>query len=150
MTTLEAAFEQKLFELIPQTRNLGIQITRIAESELRVSGAYALNKNHLDIVFGGSIAAISITTAWSLLQHKIQQAGLTGNLVIKQQEIKFHLPVHDDFECVASVQSAEDWPLFLDSYQQRGRAKLTVNAQIICEGRITSTFQGVFVLYQPN
>lgn len=150
MTSLEAAFEQKLFELIPQTRNLGIQITRITDSELRVSGAFALNKNHLDIVFGGSIAAISITTAWSLLQHKIQQAGLTGNLVIKQQEIKFLLPVHSDFECVATLQSAEDWPLFLDSYQQRGRGKLIVNAQIVCDGRITSTFEGLFVLYQPT
>ncbi|WP_047515132.1 YiiD C-terminal domain-containing protein [Methylophilus sp. Q8] len=150
MTILEATFEQKLFELIPQTRNLGIHITHIGDSELQVSGSYALNKNHLDIVFGGSIAAISITTAWSLLQHKIQQAGLTGSLVIKQQEIKFLLPVHSDFECVATLQSVEDWPLFLESYRQRGRAKLIINAHIVCESRITSTFQGVFVLYQPS
>ena len=150
MTTLEATFEQKLFELIPQTRNLGIQITQIADTELHVRGSYALNKNHLDIVFGGSIAAISITTAWSLLQHKIQQAGLIGSLVIKQQEIKFLLPVHSDFVCVASLQSEQDWPLFLDSYQQRGRAKLIVNAHILCDARVTSTFQGVFVLYQPS
>jgi thioesterase domain-containing protein len=150
MTTLEATFEQKLFELIPQTRNLGIHITQIADTELHVRGSYALNKNHLDIVFGGSIAAISITTAWSLLQHKIQQAGLIGSLVIKQQEIKFLLPVHSDFECVSTLQSAEDWPLFLENYRQRGRAKLIVNAQILCDARITSTFQGVFVLYQPS
>lgn len=43
MTTLEATFEQKLFELIPQTRNLGIQITQIADTELHVRGSYALN-----------------------------------------------------------------------------------------------------------
>ncbi|WP_019881149.1 MULTISPECIES: YiiD C-terminal domain-containing protein [unclassified Methylophilus] len=150
MATLEETFENKLFELIPQTRNLGIKITNIAENTLTVRGSYTLNKNHLDIVFGGSIAAISITTAWSLLQHKIQQAGLTGSLVIKQQEIKFLLPVHSDFECVATLQSVEDWPLFLEHYHQRGRAKLIINAHIVCESRITSTFQGVFVLYQPS
>lgn len=150
MTALEDAFEQQLFTLIPQTKNFGIKIIHMSDSELTVSGLYTLNKNHLDIVFGGSIAAISITAAWSLLQHKIQQAGLTGNLVIKQQEIKFLLPVHSDFECVATLQSVQDWPLFLDSYRQRGRAKLVVNAHIVCDTRITSTFQGVFVLYQPS
>jgi thioesterase domain-containing protein len=150
MATLEETFENKLFELIPQTRNLGIKITNMAENTLTVHGSYALNKNHLDIVFGGSIAAISITTAWSLLQHKIQQAGLTGSLVIKQQEVKFLLPVHSDFECVATLQSAEEWPLFLENFRQRGRAKLIVNAHIVCDTRITSSFQGVFVLYQPS
>ncbi|WP_024930439.1 YiiD C-terminal domain-containing protein [Methylophilus sp. OH31] len=150
MATIEEAFEKTLFELIPQTRNLGIHIMQMEDTQLRVRGSYALNRNHLDIVFGGSIAAISITTAWSLLQHKIQQAGLTGSLVIKQQEIRFLLPVHSDFECVSTLPSAEDWPLFLEHYHQRGRAKLIVNAHIVCGTRITSTFQGVFVLYQPS
>lgn len=148
MTSLEAAFEQKLFELIPQTRNLGIQITQIADTELHVRGSYALNKNHLDIVFGGSIAAISITTAWSLLQHKIQQAGLVGNLVIKQQEINFLLPVHSDFECQAFLPLADTWRQFAERYRERGRAKIEVQAQMVCQSSVTSTFRGVFVLYQ--
>ncbi|HEY0907220.1 MAG TPA: YiiD C-terminal domain-containing protein, partial [Methylophilus sp.] len=75
MHTLEQKFEESLFKLIPQTRNLGIQITHIGQQQITVRGSYALNKNHLDIVFGGSIAAISITSAWSLLQHNIEQAG---------------------------------------------------------------------------
>lgn len=150
MTTLGATFEKKLFELIPQTKNLGIKIITLNDHELRMQGSYALNKNHLDIVFGGSIAAISITSAWSLLQHKIQQAGLTGSLVIKQQEIKFLLPVQTDFECTACLQSVEDWPQFLETYRQHGRAKIVLKAQILCASKITSTFTGVFVLYQPT
>lgn len=55
-------------------------------------GDFALNKNYLDIMFGGSIAAISITNTWSLVQHNIEQAGLKGNLVIKRQEIDYLLP----------------------------------------------------------
>lgn len=147
-TSLETLFQQTLFELIPQTRNFGIQFTKIEETELVVRGSYALNKNHLQIVFGGSIAAISITTAWSLLQHNIQQAGLAGNLVIKQQEIKFLLPVHADFDCIATLPSAEAWTQFVADYVEKGRARITVQARVVCQNKTTSTFEGVFVLYQ--
>jgi thioesterase domain-containing protein len=147
VTSLETTFEQTLFELIPQTRNFGIQFTKIGETELIVRGSYALNKNHLQIVFGGSIAAISITTAWSLLQHNIRQVGLTGNLVIKQQEIKFLLPVNTDFDCIATLPSADAWKAFVADYREKGRAKISVHARIVCQTKTTSTFEGVFVLY---
>lgn len=148
MTSLESTFEQTLYELIPQTRNFGIKIVKINASELIVQGSYAQNKNHLDIVFGGSIAAISITTAWSLLQHNIQQAGLKGKLVIKQQEVKFLLPVHTDFECIATMPSADAWSQFVDNFHQHGRARMTLSARVVCQAKTTSTFEGVFVLYQ--
>ncbi|WP_197080644.1 YiiD C-terminal domain-containing protein [Methylophilus sp. TWE2] len=148
VTSLETTFEETLFELIPQTKNFGIQFTEIGETELVVRGSYALNKNHLDIVFGGSIAAISITTAWSLLKHNIQRLGLAGNLVIKQQEIKFLLPVHADFDCIATLPSAETWAQFVADYRDKGRARMTVQARIVCQTKTTSTFEGVFVLYQ--
>lgn len=148
MSQLEKTFEETLFKLIPQTKNLGIQIAKIDEHQLTVRGDYALNKNHLDIVFGGSIAAISITTAWSLVQSKIEQAGLKGNLVIKRQEIDYLLPVKTDFECVASFQSAGDWENFGKTYQEKGRARIVVSAQILSESKTTSKFQGVFVLYK--
>lgn len=148
MGPLEQNFENTLFKLIPQTKNLGIKITRIEDHQITVHGDYALNKNHLDIVFGGSIAAISITTAWSLVQSKIEQAGLKGNLVIKRQEIDYLLPVKTDFECVASFQSSDDWESFKKTYEEKGRARIIVTAQVISESKVTSKFQGVFVLYQ--
>ncbi|MDP8566251.1 YiiD C-terminal domain-containing protein [Methylophilus aquaticus] len=148
MGPLEQNFENTLFKLIPQTKNLGMQITRIEDHQITVRGDYALNKNHLDIVFGGSIAAISITTAWSLVQHKIEQAGFKGNLVIKRQEIDYLLPVKTNFECVASFQSLNDWTLFKNTYREKGRAKVIVTAEILSESKVASKFQGVFVLYQ--
>lgn len=148
MGPLEQNFENTLFKLIPQTKNLGIKITRIEDHQITVHGDYALNKNHLDIVFGGSIAAISITTAWSLVQSKIEQAGLKGNLVIKRQEIDYLLPVKTDFECVASFQSVDDWESFKKTYEEKGRARIIVTAQINSEDKVTSKFQGVFVLYK--
>jgi thioesterase domain-containing protein len=148
MGQLEQNFENTLFKLIPQTKNLGIKISRIEDHQLTVQGSYALNKNHLDIVFGGSIAAISITTAWSLVQSKIEQAGLKGNLVIKRQEIDYLLPVKTDFECVASFQSADDWESFEKTYQEKGRARIVVKSLIVSESKVTSNFLGVFVLYK--
>lgn len=147
MAQLEQNFENTLFKLIPQTKNLGIKIAKIEGHQITVHGDYALNKNHLDIVFGGSIAAISITTAWSLVQSKIEQAGLKGNLVIKRQEIDYLLPVKTDFECVASFQSENDWEIFERTYQEKGRARIVVTAQIMSESKATSKFKGVFVLY---
>lgn len=148
MSQREQNFEETLFQRIPQTKNLGIHIARMDEHQLTAYGDFLPNKNHLDIVFGGSIAAISITTAWSLLQSKIEQAGLKGSLVIKRQEIDYLLPVKTDFECVASFQSADDWEQFKGMYQQNGRAKIIVMAKVISEAKVTSRFQGVFVLYQ--
>lgn len=148
MGQLEQTFENTLFQRIPQTKNLGINIVKFDQHQITVHGAFAPNKNHLDIVFGGSIAAISITTAWSLVQSKIEQAGLKGNLVIKRQEIDYLLPVKTDFECVASFESADDWESFKQTYQEKGRAKVIVTAQIMSESKATSKFQGIFVLYK--
>lgn len=148
MSQREQNFEETLFQRIPQTKNLGIHIARMDEHQLTAYGDFLPNKNHLDIVFGGSIAAISITTAWALVQSKIEQAGLKGSLVIKRQEIDYLLPVKTDFECVASFQSADDWEQFKGMYQQNGRAKIIVMAKVISEAKVTSRFQGVFVLYQ--
>ena len=148
MHQLEENFQNTLFKLIPQTKNLGIQIVKIDENQITVHGDYALNKNHLNIVFGGSIAAISITTAWSLVQHNIEQAGLKGNLVIKRQEIDYLLPVKTDFECVANFQSEDGWDSFKKTYQEKKKKKIIVTAQIISESKVTSKFLGVFVLYQ--
>ena len=148
MGQLEQAFEHTLFQRIPQTKNLGIHIARIEENQLTVSGSHAINKNHLDIVFGGSIAAISITTAWSLVQHKVEQAGLKGSLVIKRQEIDYLLPLNTDFECVASFASADDWTQFVNTYREKGRARITVHANMLSGTKTTSRFQGVFVLYR--
>lgn len=148
MGQLEQAFEHTLFQRIPQTKNLGIHIARIEENQLTVSGSHAINKNHLDIVFGGSIAAISITTAWSLVQHKVEQAGLEGSLVIKWQEIDYLLPLNTDFECVASFASADDWAQFVNTYREKGRARITVHANMLSGTKTTSRFQGMFVLYR--
>lgn len=148
MGQLEQNFENTLFKLIPQTKNLGIRIASIDQHQIHVHGDFALNKNHLDIVFGGSIAAISITTAWSLVQHNIEQAGLKGKLVIKRQEIDYLLPLNTDFECVASFALADDWAQFVNTYREKGRARITVQANMLSGTKITSRFQGVFVLYQ--
>ena len=148
MGQLEQAFEHTLFQRIPQTKNLGIHIARIEENQLTVSGSHAINKNHLDIVFGGSIAAISITTAWSLVQHKVEQAGLKGSLVIKRQEIDYLMPLNTDFECVASFASVDDWAQFVNTYREKGRARITVHANMLSGTKTTSRFQGVFVLYR--
>ncbi len=150
MTGKQAAFQQMLFEQIPQTKHLGMHIRHMTEDCLTMQGEFDLNKNHLNIVFGGSIAAISITTAWSFLQHRIALAGLHGALVIKQQTVKFLLPIRSDFECIASLHTNEDWAPFLTSYRQRGRARIQVNAQLRCEGKTCATFEGTFVLYKPS
>ena len=68
--------------------------------------------------------------------------------MIKRQEIDYLLPVKTDFECVASFQSADDWGSFERTYQEKGRAKIVVTAQVISESKATSKFQGVFVLYK--
>lgn len=149
MDTIETKLERSILQRIPQTRNLGIQIAKIEENQLTVNGAFAPNKNHLDIVFGGSIAAISITTAWALVQHKVEQAGLAGHLVIKRQQVDYLLPVKTDFSCEACFLSEDAWAEFVDTYQAKGRARITVTAQVLSEGKTTSRFEGVFVLFKP-
>ena len=141
MDTIETKLERSILQRIPQTRNLGIQIAKIEENQLTVNGAFAPNKNHLDIVFGGSIAAISITTAWALVQHKVEQAGLAGHLVIKRQQVDYLLPVKTDFSCEACFLSYDAWAEFV--------ARITVTAQVLSEGKTTSRFEGVFVLFKP-
>jgi thioesterase domain-containing protein len=143
-------FEQYLFRAIPITQALGIKIEAIDASRASISAPIALNKNHLNTVFGGSSSMVCIVTAWSLFQHRIISNQLNGQLMIREQEVNYFKPITDDFVCHAYFNEDANWDAFLVTYKNKNKARLGITANIYQDDKLAVEFKGIFVLLSSD
>jgi len=150
LTMLIPEFEQYLFRAIPITRALGIKIDAIDASRASISAPIALNKNHLDTVFGGSSSMVCIVTAWSLFKHRIISNQLNGQLMIRQQDVNYFKPITGDFVCHAHFNEDVNWDAFLMTFKNKHKARLGITASIYQDDKLAVEFKGVFVLLNAD
>ncbi len=143
-------FEQYLLRAIPITQALGMRIDAIDASRASISAPIALNKNHLNTVFGGSSSMVCIVTAWSLFQYRIISNQLNGQLMIREQEVNYFKPITDDFVCHAYFNEDANWDSFLMTYKNKNKARLGITANIYQGDKLAVEFKGVFVLLNSD
>jgi len=132
-------------EHIPITVQLGATISAYDGSSLTIAAPLAENLNHRQSAFGGSLSAIAILSGWALLFVKLKELGIHSRLVIQKTEFNFSSPVTADFESVSELPSTEKYDRFLTILNKKGKARLVVESQIICNGEVCGTHTGTFV-----
>ncbi|WP_411887099.1 YiiD C-terminal domain-containing protein [Hydrocarboniphaga effusa] len=121
------------------TRFLRQSIPVLASVELRalvanpqrvvLSAPLAVNHNHHQTAFGGSLALVGIVSGWALLHLALQAEGLSARLVVQKSEIDYRLPVAEDL--VAETQRPDDaWPAFVERLRTRGKARIDLLTRV--------------------
>lgn len=148
----EETLEQRLHAAIPLAAYLGVRVLTATPLEVRLAAPLAPSINHLATVFGGSAVAVATLAAWSLLDLKLQQAQLPAAVVIQHSSMHHERPIKTDFQALArwSGEAGERaWARFAHTLQRRGRARLTLAAQLLAAGERRAAFEGGFVALAP-
>lgn len=132
---------------IPITAHLGVKIQSFDGQKIIISAPLESNKNLHGTAFGGSQAAIGILTGWSLIYLKLKQLGIENDLVIQKSSYDFTKPITSDFTASCQLPNTAEFELFVKTLKEKGKARLTLTAEIKAEKGVCGIHQGIYVVF---
>lgn len=142
--------EQYLHDHIPLSKSMQVSVVSVGEESVVLRAPLAPNINHRDTVFGGSASAVAILAAWSLLQTRLQSAGINSRLVIQSNTMDYHLPILGEFTARAFIEQPEAWQRFITMLRRKGKARISVSSVLEQGGQIVGSLKGEFVALGAN
>ncbi|MDQ6808073.1 MAG: thioesterase domain-containing protein [Verrucomicrobiota bacterium] len=140
----EAKASQDFFHAqIPITRAMGVQVVAADTKRFVVEAPVALNHNHMQTGFGGSVNAIATLAGYGCLWMRLRERA--ADVVIQESSIRFIRPIVKTIRAVCDVAAVERLPAFLEEVRANttGRIKLTVRVEE--NGIAAAEFRGTFV-----
>jgi thioesterase domain-containing protein len=137
--------QRYLYAHIPLSRAMKLSVLTAAADHVRLSAPLAPNINHSETAFGGSLSALAILAAWTLLHIRSEAERLATRLVIQKNTLRYDVPVTDTFIAEAGIRDAAQWDRFLLTLQRHGRARISIVSTLSCKGSMVGRFEGEFV-----
>ena len=137
------AAEKFFHEQIPITRAMGLRVVAHDESGFAVEAPVALNSNHLRTAFGGSINAVATLAAYGFLWLELNDAA--AHVVVAESSIRFLRPVRETIRAMCLRPAEEELAVFRRQFSEKGRARISLRANVTEAGEIAAEFQGRFV-----
>jgi thioesterase domain-containing protein len=141
--------ERYLHEYIPLTRAMAISVLALDDGGVVLGAPLAPNINHRETVFGGSAAALAILAGWALLHVRLRAQGREARLVIQRSTMEYLRPIAGDFTARAVPVRESHWSRFATTLERRGRARISLLAQLEQGGAAVGHFSGEFVALKP-
>jgi thioesterase domain-containing protein len=133
--------ERLLHSKIPITRALGVRVEEYDGQRLVLGAPLQANINHLGTAFGGSLHALAVLSGYGLLWLELKETDC--HIVIRESTIYYDRPVRDEIRAVClRPETVEE---FKRSFQQKGKARITLSAIIEDDGKTAVRFRGTFV-----
>ncbi len=142
---LEMRVQRYLYQYIPLSAAMGVQVRSAGASHVKLAAPLAPNVNHTETVFGGSAAALATLSAWTLLHLRLEHAQFDARLVIQRSRMEYEKPIPGDFEAVCDFGDDSAWERFRTTLVRHGRARLTLGAHLVYSGHRVASFEGDFV-----
>jgi len=152
----EAELTNYLHTRIPLSASMDVTVRKADATAVTLEAPLSPNINHRETVFGGSASAVAILAAWTLLFVRLRDEGLDARVVIQENSMRYERPIAGIFTAVAVAPDAEVWARFVKTLQRRGRARISVQSEILFEGERAGWLEGSFVVLggktgdQPN
>ena len=138
------SLEAHLHEQIPISQAMGIRVVAADQHAVSLCAPLEPNVNHRNTVFGGSCASVAILAAWSLVYIRATSTAPV-RVVIQHAATDYLLPIEGPFEATCRVDDEEAWAKFTRTLRRRGRARITVNTDVIASDRVVARFEGTYV-----
>lgn len=130
---------------IPLSGAMQVEAVAVGVESVTLRAPLAPNINHQATLFGGSASTLCILAAWSLLHVRLTAAGLASQLVIQRNTMDYLLPVDGDALACAVLAEPAQWDSFLRLLARRGRARITVQAELQYAAQVAGRLRGDFV-----
>lgn len=138
------ALRTYLHDNIPLSRAMAVEVLDASAASVLLEAPLGPNINMHGTMFGGSAATLALLAAWSVMHLKLEAEGIASQLVIHRTAMEYVLPITGLAQASARLDDAS-WQVFLQTFQRRGRARLTVAAELLFEGQIAGRLAGEFV-----
>jgi thioesterase domain-containing protein len=137
--------ESYLHTHIPLSRHMGIGVVHADADQVRLSAPLTPNLNHQQTGFGGSISALAILSAWTLVHTRLRHLPGRRQIVIQRGSTEYLQPVRGEFEAWCAAPPELEWTGFLRTLERRGRARIELTSELVSEGSVVGRFRGVYV-----
>ncbi len=138
---------QTLYQEIPLSQGIGIEVVSYNGECLVLRAPLAPNINHKDTAFGGSLHALTTLAGWGLLFLKLHERQMHGKIVIQESSIRYHRPVNTDFEARCCVPSAAALEKCFKTLARHNKARIQLDAAITLDEVPAVSFQGSYVVH---
>ena len=142
------ALEAYLHAHIPLSAAMQVSVVAVSSEAVTLAAPLAPNINHRSTAFGGSLSAVAILSAWSLVHLRLRAEGLHARLVIQSNRMDYDLPVEADFTAAASLADAAAWLPFCRMLNRKGLARIGVRSVVTCGDMVGGRLEGEFVAFR--
>ena len=108
---------------MPPVAAMQVRAVAYGDGALRLSAPLAANVNDKGCAFGGSMAGIMTLAGWGLLTLAIEDEGLAAEVYVADSHVRYLKPLYADLSAEARFEPGLDWPAFVRSLRERGRAR---------------------------
>lgn len=140
--------ENYLHEQIPASKLLAVRVKSCSESEVELVAPLKPNINHKSTVFGGSLSVVAILAGWSLVYMHL--AGIKNEIVIQESTMSYLKAANGAFYAISSYNESDLWEKFTRSFNKRGKGRIQVESNVLCNGEVVATFRGTYVAFNKE
>lgn len=144
----ESELAHYLHKQIPASKLLEVTVEHCSQTRIELTAPIEPNINHKNTVFGGSLSVLAILAGWSLVYMHLN--GRQNEIVIQESSMSYVKAAEGDFSAVSVYETGAGWERFDRSFTQKGRGRIKVESQIICEGEVVATFSGTYVAFNKE
>lgn len=108
---------------------------------LRLRAPLSVHVNDKGCAFGGSLASMMTLASWGLVSLHVEEAGLDADIYVADSQLRYLAPLFGDLVVEARLAPESDWPTFLATLRERGRARASLQARALTpEGAAATEF----------
>lgn len=130
---------------IPLSAAMQVEVFTATPEIIELHAPLAPNVNHRGTAFGGSIATLATLAGWSLLRVRLDGMDPLPHLVIRRNTMEFLHPIPGAFSARTHFPEEVDWPAFLTTLAQRGKARVQLVVEVISANTVAARLEGTFV-----
>ncbi|MBS0431870.1 MAG: YiiD C-terminal domain-containing protein [Proteobacteria bacterium] len=134
-----------ILEHIPLARTMQLRVTHYDGMQLEMSAPLAPNINDKQCAFGGSLASLMTLASWGLIDLNLRERGIACDIYVGDSYVCYREPVYGELRASARHADPGDFPVFVETLSQRGKARIAVNCAVAGENGEAATLESGFV-----
>lgn len=139
--------EEYLHAHIPLSASMQVSVISASNESVVLGAPLEPNINHRSTAFGGSLSAVAILSAWSLVHLRLSAEGLQSRLVIQSNRMDYDAPISGPFTAASSLAEPSAWPRFATMLTRKKRARIEARSTLIHKDVVAGRFAGEFVAF---
>ena len=137
---------QHHYQSMPPVAAMQVEIAGYDGHRLQLRAPLALHVNDKGCAFGGSLASMMTLASWGLVSLHVEAAGLQAEVFVADSQIRYLAPLFGDLEVQAEQAPESNWPGFIATLRERGRARTGVVARaLLPDGGVATEFTARYV-----